>query len=261
MKIWLYQRPILFAVLAFIVSRAVGGVLFLSAQLLYPDLDPIADLSWLLPAGFAGVLLFLVYGMGIDNESGFVKTASTREWIIWAPALMLPAFILWSQGIQAMGGMHAGMLAIAALGIAMNEEILFRGLFMRGFMRYGSFPAIFVPAVLFGFIHAGNLLAGGDAVFTILQVIWATAGGIAFAAIRLRTKSLYPCIVIHFIVDFAEYISTGETGIHQASMRLTSMLQLLILFLVFMAYALVLFWKDHSETKNPHMEAAERASL
>ena len=56
-------------------------------------------------------------------------------------------------------------------------------------------------AVLFGCSHLVNLVAGAYPPFTAMQVAATTAGGVAFAAIRLRSGSLWPLLVLHAAID------------------------------------------------------------
>jgi len=69
----------------------------------------------------------------------------------------------------------------------MTEELLFRGLFLRGFLsRYTARKATFASAILFGLFHLNPW-----------QFVHTTAIGILLAWWFLKTRSLIPCIYGH----------------------------------------------------------------
>lgn len=103
---------------------------------------------------------------------------------------------------------------------------------------------------MFGLIHIGNVFGGGNTQFSIYQTVWAIAGGIAFTALRLRNQSIYPAIVFHFIVDYTEYLSTGENGVHQTGFSTATLVIGLILCVLFTIYCLVLFKRSNQKTSN-----------
>lgn len=60
-------------------------------------------------------------------------------------------------------------------------------------------------------MHLLNLLFGADLGATLLQTAYATAMGFGFAAVTLRTGVLWPLIVIHALIDFAGFVTSGRT--------------------------------------------------
>lgn len=98
----------------------------------------------------------------------------------------------------------------------MTEELLFRGLILRGFLsRYTVHKAVFASALLFGIFHLNPW-----------QFLHTTIIGILFAWWFVRTKSLVPCIFGHalnnglvfiyrdvFGLDMAGYTTPGSYGV------------------------------------------------
>lgn len=89
-----------------------------------------------------------------------------------------------------------------ALGIALNyvwavlvapifEELLFRGGLISTLKPFGNWFAVLVSAVLFGFAH-GN----------IAQMLYATALGIVLGMVFIKSGSVIPCMLMHFIINF-----------------------------------------------------------
>lgn len=82
------------------------------------------------------------------------------------------------------------------------EEIIFRGFLLKAIeKRRGLKVAIIISSVTFGIGHILNLVSQ-PGFETFLQVIYAIAFGFMFVYVFLKTKSLWPCIILHSIIDF-----------------------------------------------------------
>ena len=82
------------------------------------------------------------------------------------------------------------------------EEVSFRGVMMTLNMRkYSRTTVIIVVSLLFGFFHYFNLLGGSDLIATTLQVIWAAFFGFLLGYLFIKTKSLIPSIILHYLVN------------------------------------------------------------
>ena len=80
-------------------------------------------------------------------------------------------------------------LSLVSIGLVapVFEELLFRGLILQGFLRHYSRPiAILASAALFAVAHLNPV-----------QLIPPFALGVIYAWLRLRTGSLWPCVVAH----------------------------------------------------------------
>ncbi len=245
MRKFFRAHPILFAVFILVASRIVGiGAIYI-LNIFFPELHPIKDLGWLLQLLFATTSVALVYWSGEAKGFGFTKPVSTKEWLLWLPPLLIPLFIVLSFGFNVSDVSKAIVLTIAALCVAINEETIFRGVLVKGFLRFGTLATLVVPSVLFGLIHIGNILGGGDMLFGLFQVLWAIAGGIALTAMRLRNGSIYPVIIFHFIVDLSEYFATNEYGVHDLSFSPFTLVVFGVLCILFAVYALVVLKKSN----------------
>jgi len=84
---------------------------------------------------------------------------------------------------------QGGIASVVAMVIVapFTEELLFRGLILRGFLaRYGVVAAVLVSAVLFALVHVNPYQFGS-----------AFLMGVFLAWLFLRTHSLWPCIIAH----------------------------------------------------------------
>ena len=104
-----------------------------------------------------------------------------------------------------------GTALIIALGAGFFEEYFFRGLFLKLAFQDGIrsskqvLGVVFLSAIFFGLAHLGNL-THQPLNATLFQVYYATAYGIFFAAIYLRTGSLWWTIILHFLIDFGSVL-------------------------------------------------------
>jgi len=97
-------------------------------------------------------------------------------------------------------------------GTGLFEEVLFRGLVLKlllvvfGDSKKGIVKAALISSLIFGAIHIVNAFFGAGLLPTISQVIYATAIGIFFAALYLRTRNLLVPILLHALINFSSQI-------------------------------------------------------
>lgn len=127
-------------------------------------------------------------------------------WIAAAAAVTLATKVLGlaPMDVSRFGGMQGnapmllGMLAISWSTAAFGEELLFRGLLqsrlqaMLGTRRFAGVLAVLLQAAIFGLGHAYQGPTG---------ILSTAAIGLAFGLVVLRTRSLWPVIVAHGLVD------------------------------------------------------------
>jgi membrane protease YdiL (CAAX protease family) len=87
--------------------------------------------------------------------------------------------------------------------VALGEEIAFRGVLLHLLLPRGIGVAVAVSSLLFGLTHTVNLLLGAPPGGVLLQVLFAGTGAAGFAALRIRTGSLWPGIALHATYDLA----------------------------------------------------------
>jgi membrane protease YdiL (CAAX protease family) len=77
-------------------------------------------------------------------------------------------------------------LAVIAIP-AVTEELLFRGLLLPGLARrYGAAAGLALSSVLFGLVHA-----------VPVAIVYAAIAGAVLGLVRMRTRSVLPCIAMH----------------------------------------------------------------
>lgn len=84
-----------------------------------------------------------------------------------------------------------GSIVFLVVGAPLTEELLVRGLILRGFLsHYSTRKAILASAIFFGLLH-----------FNPWQFIGATTLGILFAWWFVQTRSMLPCFFGHALAN------------------------------------------------------------
>lgn len=97
------------------------------------------------------------------------------------------------------------------LGTGLFEEVLVRGLVLKllllkmGHTKQGIINACIISSVIFGALHMLNLIHT-DVLPVMSQMIYATAIGVFYAALFLRTKTLLIPILFHGMVNLSTQI-------------------------------------------------------
>ena len=99
-------------------------------------------------------------------------------------------------------GKAGWLLLIAAINPGLFEEIGFRGILFSNLERkYKRSGAVILSAIFFGLFHLGSLTIGEDPMIVIFFVIMATMFGLAWGYMRLKTESIIPSIIVHYLID------------------------------------------------------------
>lgn len=159
-------------------------------------------LPWVLAALFAAAVALASddprgAGLGAPQPLALARLA-------WPPLLytLLMLFIAWVGGLPP-GGVLAVVAGNTAL-VALSEELMFRAVLLQGFRdKFTLWPAVLMSSALFGVAHAANGLATGDLHGALWQALAAAMQGVAYAAIRLRTRSVWPMVLVHGLWDFS----------------------------------------------------------
>jgi membrane protease YdiL (CAAX protease family) len=98
--------------------------------------------------------------------------------------------------------------------VGWSEEVMFRGVWMRGLHRsFGIWAAILGSSLIFGAIHVLNVFLTGDLKGAVIQAAAAFLSGVFLAAVRLRTQSLWTGIVLHWLWDAGTFlVAAGATA-------------------------------------------------
>jgi uncharacterized protein len=200
-------------------------------------------------AAFVGWLLITVVGGHIHTGEAPLLQAVTRGlgWPFLLAALFLLALVVWQQwrdvGLNKLASWRSLLLTwlpmlyivvglafavvfgLPPLGVllwilfntflvGLSEELIFRGVLLQAFRRAVSiWPAVWLTTLAFGAIHVLNVFMTGDLRGALIQSAAAALSGLLFIALRLRTGSLWPGIVVHGLWDFATFTVAAARGV------------------------------------------------
>ncbi|WP_342068795.1 CPBP family intramembrane glutamic endopeptidase [Yoonia algicola] len=137
------------------------------------------------------------------------------SWVILAVMAAGIAGALTAQDIAGLGIIGIAVLLLTTLLIAFGEEVVFRGILLRGAMTRLTVPfAMFVSAFSFGLFHLVNRLAGQGATETSQQVLFAFLVGFFLAPIALRVGNLWPLIIWHWLWNIAVILGQVAAVLH-----------------------------------------------
>jgi hypothetical protein len=121
-------------------------------------------------------------------------------WLVTAGMLWATGSVRWTWA-GAATSLASG--ALACLGVAVVEELVFRGfVFQRLVAGIGTWPAQIAMAAYFVLTHSQGLAASGDVQpIAMLNIFLA---GLMFGAAQLRTRALALTIALHFALNFTQ---------------------------------------------------------
>ena len=156
---------------------------------------------WLGPVDWAIYTAFAVgAAVAVRADTGIGRRPTTGWTRLSLPLLAAGSpFLLLGYNLDA--GSVIPLLAFGVPLVALNEELFYRGVLLDLLQPFGLRRAVLWTSVAFGASHLVNLVAGAYPPFIAMQVAATTAGGVALAAIRIRTGSLWPALFIHLVID------------------------------------------------------------
>jgi len=90
------------------------------------------------------------------------------------------------------------------------EEVVFRGIAVTIFLsRYSERKSITFSSLGFGLLHLLNVFSGRELVWVTGQVVWACTIGLFYGYVFLRTRSLLPPMIVHYLGNFLISSLTG----------------------------------------------------
>jgi membrane protease YdiL (CAAX protease family) len=138
------------------------------------------------------------------------------------------------------------------------EEVAFRGVVIPLLSKkYKRISTILISGVIFGLAHAFNiipvLLSGGPHFLTAFQVIYTSLLGFSMAYMYLKTKSLLPSIIYHYLLDT---VGLAFLNVNLSILTIFDLFRFGVFLIVFLGIipsilSIVLtklvFWKDYNK--------------
>ena len=130
--------------------------------------------------------------------------------LMWFPLLVIALTL--SGGARAAGPFIFVATAFIVLLTTLGQELIFRGVMWRALAPSGLIKAVLVTSLLSGALTLARTTASGPWPEAVYLTLTATCGGVTYAALRWRTASIWPPILINFLlvlsIDVASVRST-----------------------------------------------------
>lgn len=204
--------------LAILVVAIWAAITLVVPTLLLDGKTTLQELITKNPAwGVAGAAAFLVAVVWLAGwrDMGFRAPSPPGWWkLLWLPALYLAG--LATVGVTT-GKLEAGAVTMVLINTAMvgfSEELAFRGVLWGAARKALPFWAGFLlVSAAFGSVHVFNAILTGELAGAGVQALNAFMSGCAYLAIRIRTRSIIPIMVIHALWDFTVFlVGSGGSG-------------------------------------------------
>jgi hypothetical protein len=200
----------------FVMYLVIFSVGFLASGV---DYDEVADTTnnivkaVVLPVGIGALALLVVtYLLGWWRPV-FRDEDRAPRWTLLIPAFFAAAILVglatadWSDKDASL----VAWLLVGTLFVGIAEETLTRGLLLVGFRAgMGEVGAWFWTSVLFGVLHALNIVFGQSVGDTMRQIVFAFVFGSVLYACRRATGLLVVPIVLHGLWDFTTFLASGS---------------------------------------------------
>ena len=148
---------------------------------------------------------------------GLVKVNKPNKYLYFVPLTLL-VLINFIGGIKIQNTpKEITLFILTMLEVGFIEEILFRGYLFKILEKDNQKTAIIITSLTFGIGHIVNLLNGADFIPTLIQIIYSVSVGYLFVKILIKTKSLWPCIITHSLLNALSIFSNQTTIIFYIS--------------------------------------------
>jgi uncharacterized protein len=222
-------RPVLFCVL---ITAFLFGVTFLCRAVLpvvpSGDIEKLPQKNFQPPEGLGLILsdltgpdtLFwaLSIGLGLGllawtgwwDDAGFTRPSLWRNMRLLAFPLLVCALTL-SGGVFTSGIAALASTFLVVLVATLGEEIIFRGLLWRALIQNGPILAVTLTSLLAGLLVLGRTATDGPWPEAVRLAALTFCGGFTYGALRWRTTSLWPVVIVHTVFAFVVSIATLGT--------------------------------------------------
>lgn len=157
---------------------------------------------------------------------GLIKVNKPKKYLYFIPLILL-VLINFIGGIKIVNTPKEIVLfMLTMLEVGFIEEILFRGFLFKTIEKDDQKTAIIITSLTFGIGHIVNLLNGADFIPTLIQIIYSVSVGYLFVKILIKTKSLWPCIITHSLLNALSIFSNQTTTIFYISSILMLMISI-----------------------------------
>jgi membrane protease YdiL (CAAX protease family) len=114
------------------------------------------------------------------------------------------------SGLQVQNFASLYMWVLVSLLIGLCEEMVFRGVILRTLYSKGIWKAILISSFIFAILHFGPPTDWWSFLSNLIIFLFQFVGGMNYAILRIKFKSILPLIFIHFMIDVTAFLSTHK---------------------------------------------------
>lgn len=260
---------ILLTVLALVlVQLIIGGILGGLAGFILANLTGISSISVMYIAfAIAAFIMLAIHKRWFYPEfKGNIIGGKDFGRFMLITVIILLAVILPDIVVMLSTGAKYAFPSITSLLTALmagtTEEVIFRGVpvsyAMRQYKEANKIPfVVLLSSILFSLFHLSNIFVGAALSSTILQLVTSLGMGCMLCAIYLRSGSIIPPMMLHFLYDVYALMNAGsvtETGVMEAAVSNRDIISNLILFVIEIMITCILLrksvWEEVMSTWN-----------
>lgn len=209
----LLDRPVRLWLIFFVAVTAMA----VAAKALAPELlsGPAGVGPLQVALQFVMLLMVLPFAAPVGRRRLGLARGGTLRGRAALAVLAFPALTVAFGCLAGLRDIAASMLVFALASVALagvTEELAFRGVLLSRLLHRGVWPAVAISSALFGLMHLANLALGSPWYSVLLQVTFAAMAGTGYAAMRLRTGSLWPPMILHALFDLTFRVTALESG-------------------------------------------------
>lgn len=137
------------------------------------------------------------------------------RWLLVLPVVVALTSLgtLLGHGFEGVGAQLVLTLALGTLLVGVGEELTTRGVAVVGLRgSLGEVGVWVVSSLLFGLLHAINVVFGQSPAATVQQIVFAFLLGSVFYVIRRVTGTLVVCMLLHAFWDLSTFVAEASTG-------------------------------------------------
>ena len=141
------------------------------------------------------------------------------------------------------------------------EEVVFRGIVLTIFLsKYSERKSIIFSSLGFGLMHLLNLMNGREWVWVMGQVVWAFTIGLFYGYVFVRTRSLLPPMIVHYLgnVFIGSLIGYMQT---RASIEIQALYGVILSFGVVPTTLMILWTRFFSSNRLPSSDNRSRPEV
>jgi membrane protease YdiL (CAAX protease family) len=201
------HRPYLFVVGLFIVENALPIPLVVAFRVLGIDPEP---LRLIIPIVLSVFMMGVIWVLGWPNRAGLTRTVHDVH-LYWYPVALAFVPVLVYGTIEISTGPLV-FYTFAVLFTGVGEEAFARGIALPALLPRGKWLALLFAAVLFSIGHFTNLFFEDFGPVEMAEKLMSTFSfAILYGALFIRTKNLWPLIILHAIHDYS-FVTSGTAG-------------------------------------------------